>query len=1069
MMKRTLPQYSALIISLFLSIQLNAQKNEWPTAIQEVADGWYQINEEGTYTASEFLDLLKEAEGLDASHNFQLFEAKNDELGFEHRRYQQYYKGVPVEGGEIILHLYQGELRTANGELVKNLSLDVSPTISKADAINAAKEHMGADVYMWEEEDKHALSHVEDFKPKPELFIASPAFNNQGSSYGLTWKMDLFAAEPMDRQWVYVNANTGKIALSLSRIHHASDTGTARTKYYGIQQIVTDSVNANQWRLVDNITGGGIETLDLNQGNRSSLNAAVDFTDSNNYWDNFNAQYDEVATDAHFGTNSTYHYFLDQHGRNSYDDADSRLYSLVHYRTNYVNAFWNGSWMTYGDGDGNSYKPLTSLDVIAHEITHGVTSNSSRLIYWSESGALNESFSDIFGAAVEYEYDSAGFDWLIGEDFMKSKAGFRDMANPNAQGDPKNYQGIDWGYSLYTDNGWLHKNSGVQNHWFYLLSEGKKGTNDFGQEYEVQKIGIRKAAKVAYRTNNFYLTRTSVYADARMASIQAARDIYGACSNEEVQVTNAWYAVGVGSSTGERDVVLEGLSLQPVSCGLGTNETLSVAFSNGSCNYTIPAGDTIAFQYILNSTDSAIENLVLAQAMPVGAQDTFRFNTGLDLSAITTHRIKVRAIYGPDRSNFNDVIDNYRVENRAANSVDFDLVRVVSPATACDLGDSLDLELAVVYFGCNPLPSGSTINIDYEVNLGGLQSGSYTTAQTANYGDTIVASLANAIVGAGKGTQRIDARINEPTDIDASNDRIFNYTFSNTYPALEEVLSFESFNYGDTVILRSEKDAYIKQGREGSIGLRALEFHGGNTPNYVGQYEPYLNAGNVWQENESFSSEVALCIDASDYGTLFLDFDLRQEYSTLFDELVDTSGRSGSYTYRETPYSSAFRVKVNGQQVSQTFIPTSTSGDPFQTHTLDLSAYAGSEFQLVFEGRMLTDGRTNNVTNDEDLAILDNIRLSGSQIGLPETPWQKLSVYPNPNQGSFTLDLGQAVKERLQVNLLDATGKVIRSMEKDPQGASALYLEMTDLPTGLYLLEVKSSEGLKASQRLIIE
>lgn len=1069
-MKRiTLTKYCTFFFSFLLSFSLLSQSQNWPQDIQEVADGWYEIDAQAQYEATDFLKVLKEAEGLSAENDFRLLEKKSDALGFEHQRYQQYFRGVPVEGGELILHFQEGRLQTANGEVVKQLSLDVNPSISREAAIQAAKAHMGAEVYMWEEQNRHPMSHTEDFRPKPTLCIASAAFNNQGGSYGLSWKMDLFAAEPMDRQWVYVNAQNGNIALTLSRIHHASDTGTARTKYYGIRKIVTDSVNPTEWRLVDNITGGGIETLDLNNGNRSSLNAAVDFTDSNNYWDNFNAQFDEVATDAHFGTNATYHYFLNHHGRNSFDDADSRLYSLVHFRTNYVNAFWNGSWMTYGDGDGNAYKPLTSLDVIGHEIAHGVTSNSSRLIYWSESGALNESFSDIFGAAVEYEYDSANFDWLIGEDFMKSKAGFRDMANPNAQGDPKNYRGTDWGYSLYTDNGWVHKNSGVQNHWFYLLSEGKKGSNDFGQEFEVQKIGIHKAAKIAYRVNNVYLTRTSIYRDARMASIQAARDLYGNCSNEVVQVTNAWYAVGIGPSIGERDVVLESLSLKPVACGLGTNESLAVAYRNGSCNYTIPAGDSIAFQYILNSTDSAIEYLTLAQPLPSGAQDTFRFNTGLDLSAITTHRVKVRAIYGPDRTNFNDVIDNYRVENRAANSVDFHLLKVLSPATACNLSDSLDLELSVIYLGCNSLASGSTLPIDYEVNLGGLQNVTYTTNQAVNYGDTFSVTIPNAIVNVGKGTQRIDARISDPNDINSNNNRIFNYTFSSTYPALEEVLSFESFSYRDTVILRSEKDAYLKQGREGSLGQRGLEFHGGNTPNYVGQYEPYLNAANVWQENESFSSEVVLCVDARNYGTLFLDFDLRQEYSTLFDELVDTSGRSGAYTYRETPYSSAFRVKVNGQQVSQNYIPTSTTADPFQTHTLDLSAYAGSEFELVFEGRMLTDGRTNSVTNDEDLAILDHVRLSGSQIGLPETPWQKLSLYPNPNQGSFTVHFGHAVNETLYLQILDPTGKVLRQMEKNPQGASALYLETAKLPAGLYLLEVLSEKGLRVKERLIIQ
>lgn len=127
----------------------------------------------------------------------------------------------------------------------------------------------------------------------------------------------------------------------------------------------------------------------------------------------------------------TYDYFLKNFGRNSFDGNGAKIRSYIHYRSNYVNAFWNGYVMTYGDGNGSSWYPLTSVDICGHEVTHAVTTNSAGLIYRYESGALNESFSDIFGNAIEFYADSTQFDWGMGEDITSSGRGLRNMAKPN--------------------------------------------------------------------------------------------------------------------------------------------------------------------------------------------------------------------------------------------------------------------------------------------------------------------------------------------------------------------------------------------------------------------------------------------------------------------------------------------------------------------------------------------------------------------------------------------------------------------------------------------------------------
>ena len=329
---------------------------------------------------------------------------------------------------------------------------------------------------------------------------------------------------------------------SRSLLHDANAAGSAVTGYSGTQTITTDSYNSS-YRLREIGRGNGIQTFNLNKG--TNYNTATDFTDADNNWNNVNANKDQYATDAHWGAEKTYDYYKVKYNRNSIDNAGFAIKSYVHYSTNYFNAFWDGSRMTYGDGDASDgNKPLTALDVCGHEITHGLTSFTSNLTYSGESGAMNEGFSDIFGTAIEFYARPSNADWLIGKDFYT----IRSMSNPNAYSQPDTYQGTYW-YTGSGDNGGVHTNSGVLNYWFYLLSVGGSGTNDKGTAFNVTGIGIDKAAAIAFRLNTVYLVSTSKYADARTKAITAAQDLYGATSAEATQTANAWTAVGVGVTT----------------------------------------------------------------------------------------------------------------------------------------------------------------------------------------------------------------------------------------------------------------------------------------------------------------------------------------------------------------------------------------------------------------------------------------------------------------------------------------------------------------------------------------
>ncbi len=262
------------------------------------------------------------------------------------------------------------------------------------------------------------------------------------------------------------------------------------------------------------------------------------------------------ALDVHWGMEKTYDYYLEKFARNSFDNAGSVIKNFVNGAFQVSGTQMNASafgppfnFMVYGLG-GGSWGPVVGLDVAGHEFTHMVINSSANLVYEGESGALNESFADIFGSAIEHYTDPVSANWKIGEDVVVGSA-LRDMSSPNIHGHPDTYNGQFWKNTslLNNDHGGVHTNSGVQNFWFYLLSEGGSGTNDLGNTYSVTGIGIEKAQQIAYRNLTVYLTSTSNYQDAKNGSIQAAEDLYGNGSAEYNSVIDAWYAVGVGNST----------------------------------------------------------------------------------------------------------------------------------------------------------------------------------------------------------------------------------------------------------------------------------------------------------------------------------------------------------------------------------------------------------------------------------------------------------------------------------------------------------------------------------------
>jgi Zn-dependent metalloprotease len=493
---------------------------------------------------------VNEILGARNGEDFKLLNDATDISGFRQQKYQQTYLGRTVEYGTVSVSTKAGRVETMSGEIY-NVSdkINHTPTLDEKAALGFALKFIGAKRYKWENSTDEAYKRKLEgesatYYPKGELVYIKDYKRSSGPRFNavvLAYKFDIYAHEPVSRKYVYVDAHSGAILHDNAIIKHAE--GTAATRFSGNKTISTTYSNGS-YKLRDASRGFGVETYNLNRG--SDYNAATDFTDIDNQWTALefdNGYKDNAALDAHWGAMMTYDFFKTKFNRNSYDNNGAVIRSYVHFWQDYANAFWDGERMTYGDG-GNGINPLTSIDICAHEIGHAVCSNTADLVYAYESGALNESLSDIWGATIEHFAAPEKSPWDLGEDINWI---IRSMENPNLHDQPDTYQGDMW-FTGDWDSGGVHYNSGVMNHWYYILVEGKSGTNDHGVNFNVSGIGFEKAASIVYRMESVYLTSNSQYEDAREAAVNAAIDLYGNNSNEAIQTRAAWDAVGVYDS-----------------------------------------------------------------------------------------------------------------------------------------------------------------------------------------------------------------------------------------------------------------------------------------------------------------------------------------------------------------------------------------------------------------------------------------------------------------------------------------------------------------------------------------
>ncbi|MFD9336741.1 M4 family metallopeptidase [Streptomyces sp. NPDC060028] len=546
-------------------------------------------------SASERATLLAEANsttaqaakalGLGGGEKLVVRDVVKDADGTTHTTYERTYDGLPVLGGDLTVHAKDGATKSVtkatNHEIkVADTSATVTPAAADGAAISAAnsagakdaKPSQGARKVIWAAEGAPVLAY--------ETIVGG--LQHDGTPSALH---------------VITNAKTGAKITEWQAI----ETGTGNTMYSG-QVTLGSSQSGSNFTLTD-AGRGGHKTYDLNGG---SSGTGTLFTNTTDVWGSGAASNRATAAaDAHYGAQLTWDYYKNVHGRNGLRNDGVAPYSRVHYGNAYVNAFWDDSCfcMTYGDGTSNTH-PLTSIDVAAHEMTHGLTSVTGNMTYSGEPGGLNEATSDIMAAAVEFNANNPSDvgDYLVGEkiDINGDGTPLRYMDKPSKDNGSKDawYSGIG---SID-----VHYSSGPANHVFYLMSEGSGAKVINGVSYNsptsdnlpVTAIGRDAAAKIWFRalTVGYFKSNTN-YAAARTATLQAAADLYGANSVTYNNVANAWAGINVGARPPQQGVSVTAIANQTTQINTAVSLQVQATSTNpGALSYAatgLPAGLSI--------------------------------------------------------------------------------------------------------------------------------------------------------------------------------------------------------------------------------------------------------------------------------------------------------------------------------------------------------------------------------------------------------------------------------------------------------------------------------------------
>lgn len=1065
-MKKSFLSLIAMLVCMVTFAQNNGTTApNYPSEIKDIAtlksNGHVLImNEQHQVPAASFFQTFQKQLGLSQADNMVLRQKSEEQAGIITYRYQQHYMGVPIHGATFILHEQDGVVTYANGLIVCNFQKPFTPLFPADDAVQLAILTTGASEYAWENEGlENDLKETKQddkatYYPTPKLMFYSHNGSGDARNYRLAYEVSVFSLTPLQSMTYYIDATTGDILDVLQKNRTVNVQVQAKTRYNGERTITVDSLAPNQFVLRETTrgAGNGIYTRSLNhQGSLFEFPTqnAIDVVESDNYFDT-----DSVANSGHYGAEKTYDYYYETFGRNSLDNNGMRLVSYVHLGTDVENACWTDGAMFYGDGTGG--KQFTFMSVCGHEITHGLTEHTANLVYQDESGALNEAFSDMFGAIIaDYAIDT--LKWTIGDELGSA---FRDMSNPKANQNPDTYHGQYW-VSDNSDNGGVHTNSGIANYWFYLLCEGGEGTNDNGDYYNVIPVGKDKAAHIAFYTLTENLTEYSDYADTRELSLLVAEQLYGACSPEVYTVAEAWNAVGLGHRYSDSIVYVNEVMSPTTACAMSDAEPIALEILYNSCDQPLAAGTPIHVRIVADQTTEMLDTVILTETVEPGETFLLTLHRTVDASVIGQHRMNI-FIRPEFTEEYTDSLMNYTYENRVYQNADLHIVELISPVSSCFLTDATPIVCAVTFDICDSILAGDSVLIGYKLNNGDTISEWVVLDHTVTSADTLTYTFqtpADFTV-----TPRTTVRIYSlnPDDNDAS-DNMVSKMIIRPIPITElpdrrmtfEAVSSNQFYYTEVGAWSSLSIGTMSGYNDGKL----IKVTGGNAMEYYDQLE-FPENDDWWSVNPNLNARITFCADATDLAQFAIQFDLKQQsgvdiYQSLLSGYITTDV--------DLHMSSLMRVLVDDEPASPNYYPATGSNDPFTTRAINLCDKVGALHSITFESKCMA-GDLFIYTLDhvyiDNITVLESDKISDYTQGEAH-----FMAYPNPTTGQLTVELDEEFlqQNRADYMIYDLSGQLVTAGHITN---GSTILNVSNLSNGMYILKIVSGQQLVGTSKI---
>ena len=986
--------------------------------------------------------------------------------GLTHTRYRQRLDGRPILGSALLTHERSGELRSVNGRVyAPEAALATAPTLA---ADNARRRALSVHRQPAAPTSTAPLPHGQrpaapaaPARPRPpvaaakarvdtaELVYADRAHPHYSGTLALAWRLRVSTAGAPDAEEILLDATDGQLLHRRSLVAHTTVPGTVPTHYYG-QQAVPVTALPN---------GGGFELRDDDRRIRAMSNASTFFGDptgapepvrsASEDFTAANQRFGRMVFDIYFGADRLYDELqarfgwlgVDGNGSEMVGSAGDRPYSP------FVNAYWDGEEAVFGQGDCH-YQPLTSLDVVGHEFAHGITQQSSDLVYEGESGALNEAFSDIVGKALERIVAPEQFTWELGNRFADSPyaEGFRSMADPHLFDNPREV-----GDSLWVAGAGVHTNSGPLGHWFYLLVEGATGVNSRGQAYTVNAIGTDAALAHAFALNTTYLVADSDYADAYAGSLQLADDTYGPQSREALAIREAWRAIGLPGAGGGgsiHDIELIYADLDAY-C---RDETLA----GGALYYSLTSPGPVAVDDLSLSFYDERSGRLLAtypfpsstftgDSIPPGT-DYLQFDYLIsDFAGRSSDEIHIEIDFAADTDPDNNAYTIYLDE--AEPGIDVYLGSISPSGASCERGPRM-LEAYVITTGCT-VP---TQDLSFEffdassVSLGVIRV--TPPADFYEYGEFFDLELPAA-------WSRRAVRVVMTTPGDIPDDRN-----EATLPTLPE----EALQPGRTLSGDTASEPYVGVVTSiygGTVSRATTAAHGAAWVSTGSRYSVYdapcMDPGFAIDLTYFVDPYLLLCVDIASAEEATLTFDaaaLVGDPSTQYAELDGYRNALGVYLGEEATTAVAYHQSPDSESAQRVSVALSPGfSGPVRIALANVTGR--NTWRELDPGLELYD-----------YWVIDNIALAGPS-SVSEVA-DEVRVFPNPTRAGFQVSLGSTpAGSGARLLVYDAIGRT-RHTAFLASTATEAQVWTHEWAPGVYAVALERGDGTRAVTRVVV-